>query len=176
MYTVPEQFAVSSKENVESFLEFAGVAAAATERLVELNLSTAKAAFADVTKGTKALTDVKDVQDLAGLQSSWTQPSVEKAVGYFKTSYGILSDTQAELSKLFEARIAEVNKGFVSAIEKAAKNAPAGSEVAVAAVKSAVASVNQAYDAFTKASKQVAEVTEATVSAAAGTPAKKKAA
>ena len=51
---------------------------------------------------------------------------------------------------------------------------PAGSDVAVAAVKSAMAAANQAYDAFSKATKQVAEATEATMTAATNTVATKK--
>lgn len=177
MYTVPEQVTAANKEGLETFLGFAGITASAAERLVELNLATAKAAFAEASKNAKTIVDVKDVQELVSMQGTLAQPAAEKVLGYLKAGYGILSETQAEFGKLFESRLAELNKGFVSAIEKAAKNAPAGSEVAVAAVKSAVASANQAYDAFTKASKQVSDLTEATMSAAAaGTPAKKKAA
>ena len=74
-----------------------------------------------------------------------------------------------------KTRFADANKNLTSALDKAVKSAPAGSDVAVAAVKSALAAANQAYDAFSKASKQVAEATEATMTAA-GTATKKKAA
>jgi hypothetical protein len=39
-----------------------------------------------------------------------------------------------------------------------------------------MAAANQAYDAFSKATKQVTEATEATITAASGTTTKKKAA
>jgi phasin family protein len=176
MYTVPEQVTAAQKENLETAIAFAGITATAAERLMELNLKTAKAAFADATKNAKAITEIKDVQELASLQTTLAQPAAEKYASYFKSTYGIFSETQAELSKFFEERVAEMNKGMVSAMDKAVKNAPAGSDVAVAAVKSAMAAANQAYDAFSKASKQVAELTEASVSAATNAPAKKKAA
>ena len=49
------------------------------------------------------------------------------------------------------------------------KNAPAGSDVAVAAVKSMLAAANSAYDNFTKVAKQATEIAEANVAAATET-------
>ncbi len=176
MYTVPEQVITTHKENVDTFLEFAGITATAAEKLIDLNLRTAKAAFADAMKSTKALSEVKDTQELAGFQTTLAQPVAEKYATYLKTTYGLATETQAELTRLFEQKFAEFNKNMVSALDKAVRNAPAGSDVAVAAVKSAMAAANQAYDAISKATKQVTEVTEATIAAATNAPAKKKAA
>ena len=47
-------------------------------------------------------------------------------------------------------------------MDKAAKSAPSGSEFAFTAVKQAVTAANQAYDALSKAGKQVVDMTEAT--------------
>jgi hypothetical protein len=91
---------------------------------------------------------------------------VEKAVAYSRGVYEIATQTSEELSKVFEGQFAELNKNVSSALDKAAKNAPAGSDVAVAAVKSAIAAANSAYDSISKAAKQVAEITEANVAAA----------
>ncbi|MGE5639381.1 MAG: phasin family protein, partial [Clostridia bacterium] len=49
------------------------------------------------------------------------------------------------------------------------KNAPAGSDVAVAAVKSMLAAANSAYDNLTKVTKQATEIAEANVNAATET-------
>jgi hypothetical protein len=51
-------------------------------------------------------------------------------------------------------------------LDQSLKNAPAGSDAAVAAVKSAMAVANAAYDNMTKAAKQVTEIAEANVAAA----------
>ena len=93
-----------------------------------------------------------------------------------RSLYSVVAETQGELGKFFEVRFAEVNKNMTTALDKALKSAPAGSDVAVAAVKSALAAANQAYDAFSKATKQVTEATEATIGAASGSATKKKAA
>jgi hypothetical protein len=65
---------------------------------------------------------------------------------------------------MFESQVAEINRSVVDAIDRAAKSAPSGSEFAFAAVKTALTTANQAYDALTKAGKQVAAYTETTLS------------
>lgn len=165
-YTTPEQFAATNKASVETLLTLANTAFASAERLAALNLNTARAILEDSVANAKALLGVKDVQELVGLQATLAQPAVEKAVAYSRSVYEIATQTQEEIGKVFEGQFAEVNKNVATALDKAAKNAPAGSDVAVAAVKSAIAAANSAYDSMTKAAKQVAEIAEANVAAA----------
>ena len=61
------------------------------------------------------------------------------------------------------------NDFFVSLLDKVSKNAPAGSDVAVAAVKSMLAAANSAYDNMNKVAKQATEIAEANVAAATET-------
>jgi len=164
--TTPEQIAAANKANVESLLTLANTAFASAERLAALNLNTARNLLEDTVANAKALMSAKDVQELMNIQATLAQPSVEKAVAYSRSIYEIASQTQEEIGKIFEAQFAEANKSVTSALDKAVKNAPAGSDVAVAAVKSAIAAANSAYDSMTKAAKQVAEIAEANVAAA----------
>ncbi len=176
MYNVPEQLLATNKENLETFVEFAGIATAGAEKLLEAQLKIAKAVFADSVKHAKTFAGAKDVQELTEIQNSIVQPSTEKAAAYGRTLYSVVAETQTELSKFFEARFTDVNKNLTTALDKAVKSAPPGSDVAVAAMKSVLAAGNQAYDAFSKATKHVAEATEATMTAPSGTVGKKRAA
>ncbi|MBI3522949.1 MAG: phasin family protein [Betaproteobacteria bacterium] len=166
MFATPEQLATSNKANVEAMLTFANTAFASAERLAALNLNTARALMEDSVASAKALLGVKDIQSLVALQTTLAQPAAEKVVAYSRSIYEIATQTQEEISKIVESQFAEANKNVATALDKAAKNAPAGSDVAVAAVKSAIAAANSAYDSMTKAAKQVAEITEANVAAA----------
>jgi phasin family protein len=161
-----EQFASANKANVETLLTIANTAFASAERLAALNLNTARAVLEDSVANAKALLAVKDVQQLVAMQTTLAQPAVEKAVAYSRSVYEIATQTQEELAKVVEGQFSEINKNVSVALDKAAKNAPAGSDVAVAAVKSAIAAANSAYDSMTKAAKQVAEIAEANVAAA----------
>lgn len=165
-FAAPENFAAANKATIDSLLSLANTALASAERIAALNLNTARSVLEDSVSGTKALLGAKDVQEALSIQASLAQPNVEKAVAYSRSVYEIATQTQEELGKVFEGQFAEVNKSVVSALDKAAKNAPAGSDVAVAAVKSAIAAANSAYDSMTKAAKQVAEIAEANVAAA----------
>jgi len=166
MYATPENFASANKANVETLLTLANTAFASAERIAALNLNTARTLLEDTVANAKTLLSAKDVQELINLQASLAQPGVEKAVAYSRSIYEIATQTQEELNKIFEAQFAEINKNVTTALDKAVKNAPAGSDVAVAAVKSAIAAANSAYDSMTKAAKQVAEIAEANVAAA----------
>ena len=166
MFTTPEQFAETNKANIEALLNLANTAFASAERFAALNLNTARTLLEDSVANTKALLAVKDIQELISLQTTLAQPGVEKAVAYSRSLYEIAAQTQEEISKIVEAQFTEANKSVATALDKAAKNAPAGSDVAVAAVKSAIAAANSAYDSISKAAKQVAEITEANVAAA----------
>lgn len=165
-FVTPEQLVASNKANVETVLTLANTAFASAERLAALNLNTARSILEDGVANTKALLAAKDVQELMNLQAALAQPIFEKAVAYARSVYEITSQSQEEVSKILEGQVAELNKGVATALDKAAKSAPAGSDVAVAAVKSAIAAANSAYDSMSKAAKQVAEIAEANVAAA----------
>lgn len=166
MYSTPEQFASANKANVETLLTIANTAFASAERLAALNLSVARTLLEDSVNTAKTLLAAKDVQELASMQTALAQPAFEKAVAYSKSVYEIATQTQEELSKIFDSQYVEMNKNVSSALDKAVKTAPAGSDIAVAAVKSALAAANSAYETMNKAARQVAEMTEANVAAA----------
>ncbi len=166
MYNATEQFAELNNAGVDHALRLAQVALDNTERLVRLQLDVAKAALDDNVKNTKALSEVKDLQDFISLRTKLAENSVEKAMGYSRSVYEVASEAHAEVSKLVEEGLAAYTKNIASLVEKAAKNAPAGSDAAVSALKSTVAATTAAIDTLTKASKQVASFADASVKAA----------
>ena len=86
MYNAPEQLLATNKENLESFVEFAGIAAAGAEKLLDMQMKIAKAVFADTVKHAKTVVAAKDVQELTEIQTSIVQPSAEKATAYGRSS------------------------------------------------------------------------------------------
>ena len=162
----PEQFAAANKAAVDSLLAVANTALASAERIATLNLETARSVLEDSAASAKAMMAAKDVKEAVAIQASLAQPGVEKAVAYGKSVYEISAQTQEELSKMVEAQFGDFQKTVAGLLDKAAKSAPAGSDVAVAAVKSAIAAASSAFDNMNKAAKQVAEIAEANVAAA----------
>ena len=134
MYQTPEQLIAMNKANVETALRFAGVALDGVEKLIELQMKTAKSALADSIQSARALTSVRDFDQLAALKETVVQPSIEKATAYAKEVYDVATETQADLSKLVEEQVSEFNKQMISALDQIVKTAPAGSEVGIAAM------------------------------------------
>jgi len=165
MYVTPEQIAAGNKAGVEALLGFANSQFAAFERWSTLYLNATKNAFEDSMSHTKALLGAKDVQEFINLNAAAAQPALEKAIAYSRSVYEVAAQSQTELTKAVEAQAAELNRNLVSFLDKVSKNAPAGSDVAVAAVKQALAAANTAYDSFTKVAKQATEIAEANFTA-----------
>lgn len=169
MYVTPEQIQTAGKTNVETMLSFAAMQFAAIEKLATLNANAVKSAFEDSLSNTRALFGAKDVQEFISLQSTLATPAIEKAIAYSKSVYEVATETNAGISKVAEQRAAEWNENLTALLDKAVKNAPAGSDVAVAGIKSMLAAANSAYDNFTKVTKQATEIAEANVAAATET-------
>ncbi len=198
-----EQIIAAQKANVETLFGLTQKAFEGVEKLVELNVQATKAALAETANNAQAVMSVKDAQELLALQASLFQPLAEKTVAYSRHLYDIASGTGAEFGKAAEAQATEAQAKFMSLVDNAAKNAPAGSETAVAVMKSAVSAAknapagsetavavmksavsaaNNAIESVQKAVKQATEMAEANfntvtataVSAAKTTTAKKR--
>ena len=163
MYQTPDQLIALNKTNVETVLRFAGVALEGAERLIDLQMNTAKTALNDGFESAKALASVRDFEQLAALKDTLVQPSVEKATAYAKQVYDVATATQSDLGKLVEEQFTEFNKQVISALDQMVKSAPAGSEVGIAAMKSTLAAVNSGFDNLTKVAKQFGEATQSNI-------------
>ncbi len=173
MFALPEDMTTYQKTHLDSMLKFADATSAAVEQWFDLNIKSAKAASAETVKQLRALATAKDVQELSALQTGFSQANADKLQGYLRAVQTWATESHGELSKLVEGEVNEINKNLTAALEKAAKSAPSGSEFAFAAMKQAMSTANQAYDALAKAGKQVVDITESTVAATAAATKKK---
>ena len=160
-FLTAEQVIAAHKANVETLFGLTNKAFEGVEKLVELNLQVAKAALGEAGEAATAAMSVKDAQELLSLQASYLQPTAEKAAAYTRHVYDIAAATNAEVTRVAEAQMADAQKKFMSLVDSASKNAPAGTENAVALVRSAVAAANNAFESVHKAAKQAADVAEA---------------
>ena len=167
-----EQMMAAQKANVETLLGLTNKAFEGVEKLVELNLQMAKAALGEAGDNTRAVLSVKDAQELVTLQASLLQPTAEKAAAYSRHVYDIAAATNADFTKAVEAQMSDAQKSFMGLVDSATKNAPAGSESAVALMRSAVAAANNAIESVQRAAKQATDVTQANLQAMTATATK----
>jgi phasin family protein len=159
----PQQLIAAQQASLESLFGYANQAFATFEKLVALNLQTAKTSLAETQALALKAVTLKDPGELAALSASLSQPSSEKAAAYGRHVHEILSDAQAQFSNAATAQFQKTQQETQGFIESLAKNAPAGSEGAVAAWNTAFSTANAAYESATKAAKQfVASVSAST--------------
>ncbi|MFM0630458.1 TIGR01841 family phasin [Paraburkholderia xenovorans] len=149
-----------------------------TEKLVELNFLAVKSTLAEHQEILAKTFSVKDLHELFALHANQTHPVIEKAQSYWRHVYEIISSTQSGFAAAAEAQLQQHHRGTHEFVDKLAKNAPPGSETAVAAwkafIKTASETASATYEAAGKATKQAVEIVESNISAASPALAKRK--
>jgi phasin family protein len=156
-----EQIVAAQKANIETLFGLTNKAFEGVEKIVELNMTASKAALSEVAGHSQSVLSVKDVQELIALQNNLLQPLAEKTAAYSRHLYDIATSTGSEFTKAVEGQASDAQAKFAALVDSAAKNAPAGSEAAVAIMKSSVSAANNALESVQKAVKQASEVAEA---------------
>ena len=141
MFAIPEQFSNATKASLESqFALFSSLTQKTfegVEKLVDLNINAARATLEESSAVARQLLGAKDPQEFFSVSASQAQPAAEKALSYSR-----------------------------QLVDEVSKNAPAGSESFVAAVKTAISNANAGYEQISKTTKQAVEAVEANLNAA----------
>jgi len=159
MVQINDQVAALSKTQLDAAIKGAEVAVETLGKLTELQLETARTAYADGSQALRQLAAAKDPAQLSTLLSG--QQAWDRTATYARSVYDIVSTAQAEIATVLEQHMAEFNKSVVVAVDAAAKSAPPGSETAISALKSAIHTGNTWYETAVKAARQAASATEA---------------
>ena len=166
MHNTIEQFSATSKANLQALEGFTTQAFAGMEKLVELNLATSKAVLGESFSHVQAVLGAKDAQELLALQSGLLKPLADKSAAYVQHVQTIVTGSSAELTKAVEAKTAEAQKAVASVLENLAKNAPSGTETAVAAFQNALTAGQTALESAQTQAKKAVEVAQTNFTAA----------
>ena len=172
MTLTPEQIAAANKANLETLLNLTNKAFEGVEKLVELNMAVAKTAMAENVQNAKQALSVRDAQQLMAMQAGMVQPLAEKIMSYSRHLYNIANETQSTFTSVAESQLKKSSGSLNGMVEELAKNAPAGSEAAVQAIKQAMAAANNAYETTQKSIKQAVDLAQNNFNAAANTAVK----
>ena len=160
-----EQLAAWQKAALESTLSYAQASIASAEQLLKVNLEAARNSLEQAGKNTRELLSISDPQELVQLRSKIAQANMQQTATYAQNIYEIVSQTQALLTKLSEEQFSRLNNEVAAGAEKLSKGTP-GADVASAAVKSSLAASNAMMENLNRATKQFAELSEASIKAA----------
>ncbi|OYY21642.1 MAG: Phasin (PHA-granule associated protein) [Polynucleobacter sp. 24-46-87] len=160
MNLTPEQIAAAQKANLETLSGLTNQALKSIEKLIELNMHIAKQSLGESMSSAKKALEVKDIQQLLAHQAEAVQPMAEKIMAYSRHLYELAHETQASFTKSAEQELQAGQKKINALVEDWTKNAPAGSDAAVNAMKQAIASATNVFETSQKAVKHAVELAQ----------------
>lgn len=170
MFNAPDQLSSVTRANIESqlaiFTALSGKAFESVEKMIDLNLSAAKATLEDSSSAARQLLSAKDPQEFFAVSAAQAQPTAAKAIAYSRHLAGIATSMQAEFARTAEEQFADTTRKVSELVDDVSKNAPAGSENVIAIMKSAIGNANAGYEQLSKTSKQAVEAMEANMNSA----------
>jgi phasin family protein len=164
-----EKLQATQKSNLELLQQMNSKFLKGIEQISHLQIATLRSASEETFASASKLLAVRDPQSFTEVLSSLAHPAqqAERLMDFNRKVYDLLSSTQADIAKLSERQAARNAQQVQELVEEIAKNAPAGSESAVAVLKSAVETAGSVYESAQKTAKQAAEIAENGISAAA---------
>lgn len=163
--TQANPFSEISRATMEAAAKATRISMDSAERTINVQIEYAKGSLTQATINARAISQAKDVQELLSLPSRIAENALGNILGYSRSLYEVASGASSEYSKLAEARMASFQQAVSQSVDQAARAAPAGGDVAVAAMKSQLAATTAAFDSFTKAAKHMASFADAGVTA-----------
>ena len=167
MATVMNPISEISRTAMEAAAKATRISMDSAERTINIQLEYARGALEQATLNARTASQVKDLQQLLALPSRIAENALENALGYSRSLYEVASIAQTRFSGLAEERLAAFQQAVAESVDQAAKAAPAGGDVAVAAIKSQLAATTAAFDTFSKAARNLTSLADAGVPPAA---------
>jgi phasin family protein len=150
----PEQIAASQKAGLDAFFGLTGKVFDGVEKLVALNVQVAKSTLAEAQEKGAKVPDSTDPQHWFTLQAGFAAPFAEKSLSYGRQFFDIASAMQAEVAQLAQTQYERYNASVQEFVAEAAKSAPAGSEAAIVAWKSAINATTTLCESLQKTRQQ----------------------
>jgi len=154
MASKQDQFNDLQKKNLEAAMRLAQMSIENSQRIMELQVTTAKSMFEDGVQNAKAMSSIKDPKDLIELRTQYAQSSAEKMLACAREMAEMSSRTQAELGKLVGEQLASGGKDMFEAMQKMFSGMPIGDQNATAAIQTAMDTTRAAFEQMTRASTE----------------------
>jgi phasin family protein len=161
-----EQFAAAQRANLDTLFGLADKVVDGVEKLTAVNLKMARALLTQTQDSVlEAMSATEHGQSFAR-QATPAVSIPEHVQSYQREVFDILSGLQAEFARLAQAQCEAYSRRAQTLVDDLAKSAPAGSEPAVAAWKSAMDATSTLVDTVQKSYHQAAEFVEGSIAAA----------
>jgi phasin family protein len=167
-----DQLAAAQKANAEVMMALMRTAFEGMEKLAALNMTASREFFNASVTNAQQLMSAKDAQELAKINSSLSQPNVQKLMDYSRNIYDLVTQLQQEVTQVMDAQYNSFSKKASATIAQTSAQAPVGGDVFAAAMKSMLDATNQAFGNMQNMAKQMTEIADANLQAASTATAK----
>jgi len=145
------------QSQLATFRDLTNIAVEETEKVIALNLAAGKASLDENAAAVKELLNANDPQAFLALASSYARLNSEKLTDYNHHLTDIASATKEEITKVAETRANEIRGTVSEFVNTIAKNAPAGTESAIALLKASMEQANVGFEKLNSTAKQATD-------------------
>ena len=168
MITQPESMMKLQAEALETSRQAAEKTLEGLQKLAQLNMQTARSSLEHSSEQINALLAARDTKALTDLATSLARPPQDQFAAYAKAVYAIYRDANSGFASMVERQVAASNQQLADAVQTLARNAPSGSEGAVAFIQQSLAAAQAAYEQVNQAGRTFTEMADSSIAGAAG--------
>jgi phasin family protein len=149
-----EQLADLQKKGLEAAAHLVQLSIENSQRVVEIQVATAKALFTDSVNSAKALSSVKDVQQAVEVRTRYAQDTAEKVLNAAREITEVAAQTQAEVGKLVGEQLTSSGAEVLNTFQKLFKGLPVVDQGAFNVFQNAVENTRVAFEQAARASTE----------------------
>lgn len=154
MATHPEQLTELQKKNFEAAMRLAQLSIENSQRIMELQVATARTLFEEGVDNAKAIAEVRDPQQLVELRAHYAQNTTEKLLACAREMAEIANRAQTEVGRLVGEQLSLGGQDMFQAMQKMFTGMPITDHNAVAAFQTAMDTTRAAFEQMTRVSAE----------------------
>ncbi|MDB5801473.1 MAG: phasin protein [Rhodocyclales bacterium] len=146
--------AAMQKKNLESAMRLAQLSIENSQRILHLQMQTAREMFEDGVSNVQSLTHVKTPQEAMELRARYAQHAAEKMLTTSRNIAEITAEVQTEMSKLVSQQLTSGSEDLMEAMQGFLKGMPLNSHAAAEAMQSTFETARKTLEQVAKASSE----------------------
>lgn len=171
MATQAEQMSELQRKNLDAAMKLAQLSINNSQRIMQIQVDTARSLFDESVTNARELTAVKDPAKLVDLRARYAQLTTERMLACAREIAQISAETQAAFGKMVGEQLSGGSTDLMESVRKMLSGMPVASTHALGSMQEAVDAARSAFEQVAKASKEAfAHVTQAVKPGVAADP------
>lgn len=147
-----EQINEFQRKNLEAAMRLAQMSIENSQRIMELQVATAKSLFEEGVQNAQALNAIQDPKEIMELRTRYAQSSTEKMLACARKMAELTTQTQTEIGKVIGQQLTCGGQDVMDAIQKIMQGMPITDQNAMTVFQTAMDTSRAAFEKMTQAS------------------------